>query len=261
MHRRRRRPATTPPAARRDRERCRRGFASRPLDCAGSSPAPLPAQVSTISARHFDMALEADVLAQHVSLLRVECIGQHPCRARRQREDVVMPLEGRELVAATEPGGRGRIRYHHLAPADFGCCRRRHRCAERLGKQLPSQAMSDDRDVVGDSLPEQREQRCVPGKRIVRAHRAAHHADAGEGAGIVGDRFALIERDDSMRHAVPLEPLAEVTRPFGRREAENRDGTHGESATRAVTMFHSSSRGAPSMRRILRSPGKSREHR
>jgi hypothetical protein len=29
-----------------------------------------------------------------------------------------------------------------------------------------------------------------------------------------------------MRHAVALEPLAEVARPFGRREAENRDGTH-----------------------------------
>ena len=70
VRRRRRRPVTARAAARRDREGCRRVLCVAPRRSrAAARSAPLRTSVSTIRARHFDVALEADVLAQRVSLI------------------------------------------------------------------------------------------------------------------------------------------------------------------------------------------------
>ena len=121
------------------------------VDAAGSSFAPLSSHVSTSASRHLDVALEADVpAADHIGLMRVERVGEHGRRARRQRERVVVPLEGRERGAAAEPFPlRGNVADVDVEPADLGDRSARDRRAQRLREELPAEAVAEHRDVVG----------------------------------------------------------------------------------------------------------------
>ena len=102
--------------------------------------------------RHLDVALEADVpAADHVSLMRVERVGEHRGCARRQREGVVVPFEGRECGATAEPFPlRSHVADVDVEPADLG-----HRSAsdgrpQRLREKLPAETVTKDRNVMVD---------------------------------------------------------------------------------------------------------------
>ena len=70
-----------------------------------------------------------------------------------------------------------------------------------------------------DRVAQQSYEWLAPGKRVVRAHRSAHHADTGESARILGNRFLAIERDQLPANPVLPEPVGEVPGSRGGRKA------------------------------------------
>src|SRR5215831_5724442 len=63
-------------------------------------------------ARHIDMALESDVqLTDHVGLVWIERVGEHPRCVPGKIEDVVVPLKRRKARPAPEPAGSRRVAF------------------------------------------------------------------------------------------------------------------------------------------------------
>ena len=199
----------------------------------GSSPAPLASHVATSSGVISIWHWKPDVaVIDDIRLIRIERIGEHTCRARRQRERIVVPLERRETVAAAEPLAlRFDIGRLDVDPADLRDRRPPHRRTERLGEQLAAQAMPEDRNARSGRAAQQVANRSDPRLVVVDAHGPAHHRNAGEDARIGGHRGGRVERNEGPGHAAAVEPLGEIRRTLGGRKAENRDGTH-ESSTR-----------------------------
>ena len=211
--------------------------------------------------RHLDVALEADVPAvDDVGLVRIEGVAEHARRARGHRERVVVPLECREPRPAAEPCGlRGLVCRLHLDPADLVHRRTRHRRIERLGEELPAEAVAEHRDLLRDRRPQERADRRDPRQRIVDAHRTTHQRDAAVRSGLGGHARALVQRDHRRGETAAREPLGEVRGAFGRRKAEDGDRKHGVCWRRAqrlewILSAGTSRLGAPRVMRAPRGP-------
>ena len=166
-----------------------------------------------------------------IALVRVEvdwsARASHP---RGNVEHVVVPLERREARPAAEPLAlRVASVDFDVDPADLRGLRS---CVTRAPSACASSCPPRQWPITGtpsrDGVAQQLRQRLDPRQRVVDAHRAAHHADAGERARIVGHRRRpRRSRSAATAATARVEPFGEMRGAFGGREAEDRDRAHG----------------------------------
>ena len=113
----------------------------------------------------------------------------------------------------------------------------RHHAAQRLGHELPAQAMAEQRDVFCKGIANQRERRRYPRQVVVHAHRPAHEHESGKRAGILGHRLALVDKDHLPGNGVLIEEQGKVPGTFGGRMAEDGDGFHGYLPISSISWF------------------------
>ena len=203
------------------------------VDCAGSSSAPVAAPRLDQLARHLDVTLEADVaIVDHVRLVGVESIRQHARRAGGSANDIVVPLERVEAHRVRRTSRRARIASDASTsmPADLrasACAsparRAPARTAVRRGSgRSPARCAST---ASRNNAPSG----AVHGRRVVDAHRPAHHADAGERARVARHGGAARRARRAAMAGRARRAIRRNTRgPSVGGEAEDRDRTHGQ---------------------------------
>ena len=72
--------------------------------------------------------------------------------------------------------------------------------------------MADNRQILMVGVTNQRTERFNPRQRVVHAHRTAHQTEAGEGAGIVGQRITGVNGDQLPRNRVRIEECGKIGR-------------------------------------------------
>jgi hypothetical protein len=186
---------------------------------------------------HLDVALQADVkVIDHIALVRGDIVGEDAGRHRRQIERIVVPLEGGEARQAAEPlAPCAAVADVDVQPADLGFFHPLDARAQRLGHQLPAEAVAEHRHALADRVAHQSLERRDPGKLVVDAHRPAHHADPGVSRGVRGNGRAFVDRDQLRGNALRVEPRAETAGRFRRGEAEYGDRTHARILAAATT--------------------------
>gem|GEM_PF-4948601 len=109
------------------------------------------------------MALETDVRPQCERLVLAILVAQHPNRAGRNAEGLVMPLKGREALHVAEPRHSVSIPHHvDRVPAHFPALVVCDLAPQGLGDKLAAEAVPQQRHVVIHRVPDQREQRRNP---------------------------------------------------------------------------------------------------
>src|SRR6266849_9183754 len=104
-------------------------------------------------ARHLDMALHSEVLAERERLVRAMRAPGDACRLRRNGEGLAVPVKTGELPRRAEPRARASVVFdHHRAPTDFLYPVTRHPATERLGDELPAEALAQQRSIGADRL-------------------------------------------------------------------------------------------------------------
>src|ERR1019366_9976580 len=90
---------------------------------------------------HLQMALECEMPAVNEALVQAVLAEQGAGRALRNREGLVVPVEGQHLSVRSEQGLRRRGDTQSR-PADVGPGTLLHRCAKVAGQQLPAETMA-----------------------------------------------------------------------------------------------------------------------
>src|SRR5712671_4726257 len=178
-------------------------------------------------ARHLDVALHAEVLAENERLVRAIRTPGDARRLRRNGESLAVPVKTGELPRRTEPLARASVVLDgDRAPADFLHGVARHFSAQRLCHELPAEAVAEHRNIGVGSLVHELEHRGNPRQLVVYAHRPAHHREPRELARVRGNRLARVHLDEPVRHAVRVEECGKIARPLGAGMTENRNGLH-----------------------------------
>src|SRR5713101_22593 len=106
--------------------------------------------------RHLDMALHAEVLAEHERLVRAIRTPGDARRLRRDGEGLAVPVKPGELPHPAEPLARASVVFDRdRAPADFLYPVARHPATERFGDELSAEAVAEHRNIGVDCLPYQ----------------------------------------------------------------------------------------------------------
>src|SRR5712691_8842389 len=177
--------------------------------------------------RHLDVALHAEVLAEHECLVRAIRTHRDARRLRRDGEGLAVPVKTGELPRCAEPLARASVVFDRdRAPADFLHPVARHPATQRLGDELSAEAVAEDRNIGGYRLVYQFEHRRDPRQLVVHAHRPAHECEPRERARIRGNLLPRVDLDEPVRNAVRFEECGKITRAFGAAVAENRDRFH-----------------------------------
>src|SRR5256884_4667192 len=96
---------------------------------------------------HFDMALHAQVLAEHERLVRAIRAAGDSRRFRRDGESLPVPVKGAELPPRAEPLARASIVFDSdRAPADFLDAVARDSAAQCSCHQLSAETVAEHRD-------------------------------------------------------------------------------------------------------------------
>src|SRR5882762_9227498 len=112
---------------------------------------PVFAPVADQLARHLDVALHAEVLAEHERLVRAIRAPGDARRLRRDGEGLAVPVKTGELPHRAEPLARGSVVFDRdRAPADFFYPVARHPATERLGDNLSAEAVAEHRNIGVD---------------------------------------------------------------------------------------------------------------
>jgi hypothetical protein len=153
--------------------------------------------------------------------------GRQRLRARREVEDVPVPVQRREggLDVVEEGVARRAAAQLHLVPADLLAARRAHRRAEGRGQQLRAQADAQDGAAGVDGLPDQPLLRGQGGmlRLVVDAHRAAHDDQAGGVAEPLGHGATLVDADEHGLDLARGERGGDQARAFGGRVLQDED--------------------------------------
>ncbi len=170
----------------------------------------------------------------HVRLVGVERVGQHARRAGRQRERIVVPLERRERARGrrtTRAARRHRRTATSIQPISGDGAPGVTGAPSACARSCPPRQWPITGNVRVHRVAQQRVERRDPRQRVVDAHRAAHHARCRRTpAASAGTAAPSSSATSSPRQAVRVEPVGEIRRAFGRREAEDGDGAHGSGA-------------------------------
>src|SRR5712675_371288 len=178
-------------------------------------------------ARHLDVALHSEVLAENERLVRAIRTPGDARRLRRNGESLAVPVKTGELPRRAEPLARASVVLDRdRAPADFLHGVARHFPAQRLCHELPAEAVPEHRDIGVGRLVHELEHRRDPRQLVVYAHRPAHQREPRELARVHGNRLARVHLDEPVRNAVRVEECGKIARPFGAAMAENRNGFH-----------------------------------
>src|SRR6266852_7211949 len=139
-------------------------------------------------ARHLDVALDAEVLAERERLVGAIRTPGDARRLRRDGEGLAVPVKTGELSRRAEPLARLSVVFDRdRAPADFLYPVTRYPATERLGDELSAEAVAEHRDIGVDRLVHELERRRDPRQLVVHAHRPAHECEPRELARIRGN--------------------------------------------------------------------------
>src|SRR3989449_10660506 len=116
-------------------------------------------------ARHLDVALHAEVLAERERLVRAIRAPSDARRLRRNGEGLAVPVKTGELPRRAEPLARASVVFdHHRAPTDFLYPVTRHPATERLGDELSAEAVAEHWNIGVDRLVDETEHLGYPRK-------------------------------------------------------------------------------------------------
>ena len=152
----------------------------------------------------------------------------------RDGEGFAVPVEGHERIAArAEPRLRhGARRATWTCPQPISLTGARDTVPpERLGDELPAQAMPEHRHISCDRLADQIEHPRNPGQLVVDAHGAAHEHEPAELVYARRHRLAGVHLDQLPRHPGAVQEGGEVSGALGRAVAEDGDWFHRRDAT------------------------------
>src|SRR6266581_6364817 len=176
---------------------------------------------------HLDVALHAEVLAEHERLIRAIRTPGDARGLRRDGEGLAVPVETGELPRRAEPLARASVVFDRdRAPADFLYPVARHLATERLGDELSAEAVAEHRDIGGYRLVHELERGRDPRQLVVHAHRSAHEHESRESARIRGNLLPRVDLDEPVRNAVRVEECGKIARPLSAAMTENRNGLH-----------------------------------
>src|SRR5690349_478957 len=130
-------------------------------------------------AGHLDMALHSDVLCtQDERLICTVRARPQAHGALRNTERLAVPVIRQESRGGP-PARASRVVHHvDLTPADLLDRVAGHARAQCLRQELPSETVTDHRDIGIDTFAYQREHSRNPGQIVVDTHRSAHHGKA-----------------------------------------------------------------------------------
>src|SRR3981189_2715721 len=102
---------------------------------------------------HLDVALHAEVLAEHERLVRAIRTPGDTRRLRREGEGLAVPVKTGDPSRCAEPLARGRVVFDRdRTPADFLYVVARHLATERFGNELSAEAVAEHRNIGVDRL-------------------------------------------------------------------------------------------------------------
>lgn len=176
---------------------------------------------------HLDMALQAEMGPEGVSLIRAVGTFEDACGLGGDGECLAMPMKCVEVVDVAKPAlCGGVVEYRDLAPANLLDRIPADYAAECLGHELTTQAMAEEWNIGGDGGADQSQGVRNPGQVIVDAHGPAHKGEARKRCRVGRNRVVLVDGNENGRNAVAVEKLAQIARPFDGEVTEDGNRFH-----------------------------------